>query len=163
MTLAENNFSATPVSGVALRQGTVNKSEPWQRGRKKPENLFACRGKLLQIFRDAARQSRSIFSSVNPSAPQPASQKLFVIAKRCGRLGNQLVQFANFIGYAEEHGHRVANTTFAGYSTPSGEASASSGVGAFPSAPGLRNWLRPAPSPGSRSRAWRTISCERRD
>jgi hypothetical protein len=41
--------------------------------------------------------------------------KLFVIGLRCGRLGNRLILFANFIAYAAEHGHRVANVTFHSY------------------------------------------------
>lgn len=41
-----------------------------------------------------------------------ADGKLFVIAKRIGRLGNRLTLFANFIAFAEEHGHRLANASF---------------------------------------------------
>ena len=41
--------------------------------------------------------------------------KLFVIAKRCGRLANRLVLFANIIAFAEERGHRVINFTFHSY------------------------------------------------
>jgi len=45
----------------------------------------------------------------------PADGKLFVIALRCGRLANRLNLFANFIAFAAEHGHRVANPTFHSY------------------------------------------------
>jgi len=45
----------------------------------------------------------------------PMDDKLFIIALRCGRLANRLVLFANFIAFAEEHGHRVANVTFHSY------------------------------------------------
>ena len=41
--------------------------------------------------------------------------KLFVIARRCGRLANRLVLFANIIAFAEEQGHRVINFTFHSY------------------------------------------------
>lgn len=45
----------------------------------------------------------------------PAAGKHFVISLRTGRLANRLVLFANFIGYAAEHGHRVSNVTFHSY------------------------------------------------
>ena len=51
---------------------------------------------------------------MNPSASAPKRQKLFVIAKRSGRLGNQLLLYAHIIAYAEEHAHRVVNTAFYG-------------------------------------------------
>ncbi len=38
--------------------------------------------------------------------------KLFIIAKRIGRLANRLTLFANFIAYAEEYGHSLVNTAF---------------------------------------------------
>jgi hypothetical protein len=41
--------------------------------------------------------------------------KLFVIGRRCGRLANRMVLFANFIAFAKEQGHRVANVTFHSY------------------------------------------------
>jgi hypothetical protein len=43
------------------------------------------------------------------------NQKLFVISRRCGRLANRLVLFANFIALAEEHGWQVSNVTFHSY------------------------------------------------
>ena len=43
------------------------------------------------------------------------NRKLFVITRRCGRLANRLVLFANFIALAEEQGHRVVNSTFHSY------------------------------------------------
>jgi hypothetical protein len=47
--------------------------------------------------------------------PIPREHKLFVISGRCGRLGNRLILFANFIALAEERGHRVINPTFHSY------------------------------------------------
>ncbi len=47
--------------------------------------------------------------------PAPADRKLLVIALRCGRLGNRLLNFANFMALAEEQGHRVINVTFHSY------------------------------------------------
>lgn len=38
--------------------------------------------------------------------------KLLVVSLRTGRLANRLVLFANVIGFAAEHGHRVANVAF---------------------------------------------------
>lgn len=52
---------------------------------------------------------------MNVSPPPSEDPKLFIIAKRCGRLGNQLLLFANLIAYAAEHGDRVTNMTFHGY------------------------------------------------
>jgi len=46
----------------------------------------------------------------------PKNQKLFTIGRRCGRLANRLIIFANFIALAEEQGHRVINYTFHSYS-----------------------------------------------
>lgn len=40
------------------------------------------------------------------------NDKLFIIAKRIGRLGNRLTLFANFIAFTEEYGHRLANASF---------------------------------------------------
>ena len=47
--------------------------------------------------------------------PIPEDHKLFVISGRCGRLGNRIILFANFIALAEEQGHRVINPTFHSY------------------------------------------------
>lgn len=44
-----------------------------------------------------------------------SSGKLLVIARRCGRLANRTVLFANFIAFAQAHGHRVVNVTFHSY------------------------------------------------
>ncbi len=44
-----------------------------------------------------------------------SDSKLFVISHRCGRLGNRLILFANFIALAAEQGHRVVNFTFHSY------------------------------------------------
>lgn len=46
----------------------------------------------------------------------PENQKLFTIGRRCGRLANRLIIFANVIALAEELGHRVVNYTFHSYS-----------------------------------------------
>lgn len=46
----------------------------------------------------------------------PQNQKLFTIGRRCGRLANRLIIFANVIALAEEQGHRVVNYTFHSYS-----------------------------------------------
>ena len=42
-------------------------------------------------------------------------QKTIFITGRCGRLGNRITLFANFIGFAEEHGYRLINFTFHSY------------------------------------------------
>jgi hypothetical protein len=52
---------------------------------------------------------------VSIARPHSTDQKLFVLALRTGRLANRLVLFANFIAFAEEHGHRLANVTFHSY------------------------------------------------
>jgi Glycosyl transferase family 11 len=44
------------------------------------------------------------------------NQKLFTLGRRCGRLANRLIIFANLIALAEEQGHRVINYTFHSYS-----------------------------------------------
>jgi len=41
--------------------------------------------------------------------------KKIIIAKRCGRLANRLVLFANVIAFAEEYSFRVINFTFQGF------------------------------------------------
>jgi hypothetical protein len=69
------------------------------------------------------RTNGSIMSEQNPAtpgegalpAPRFTSPKHFIIALRCGRLGNRLVLFANFMALAEELGHRVTNVTFHSY------------------------------------------------
>ena len=50
-----------------------------------------------------------------PMTPRPGHHKLFVISGRCGRMGNRIILFANFIALAEEQGHRVINPTFHSY------------------------------------------------
>ena len=62
----------------------------------------------------AAEKEKPGFDDACAQSPQ-ADSKLFVIAFRCGRLGNRLSLFAHLIGYAEEHGHRVMNCTFHSY------------------------------------------------
>jgi hypothetical protein len=56
-----------------------------------------------------------LWSSGRPARHRREAAKLFIIAGRCGRLANRLVLFANFIAFAEEEGHRVANVTFHSY------------------------------------------------
>ena len=46
----------------------------------------------------------------------PKKQKLFTLGRRCGRLANRLIIFANLIALAEEEGHRIINFTFHSYS-----------------------------------------------
>ena len=41
--------------------------------------------------------------------------KILVVGFRTGRLGNRLTLFANVIGFAAEHGHRVVNVAFHSY------------------------------------------------
>jgi len=50
-----------------------------------------------------------------PTLPRSGDGKLFIISGRCGRLGNRIILFANFIALAEEQGHRVSNPTFHSY------------------------------------------------
>ena len=44
-----------------------------------------------------------------------ADSKIFVVGMRTGRLGNRLTLFANVIGFAAEHSHRVINPAFHSY------------------------------------------------
>lgn len=44
-----------------------------------------------------------------------AHNKILVVGFRTGRLGNRLTLFANVIGFAAEHGHRVINVAFHSY------------------------------------------------
>jgi hypothetical protein len=46
---------------------------------------------------------------------RPADHKVLVVGFRTGRLGNRLTLFANVIGFAAEHGHRVVNVAFHSY------------------------------------------------
>src|SRR5215467_14219369 len=43
------------------------------------------------------------------------AKPVLVIARRCGRLANRLVLFANLGAFAEEHGFRLINFTFHSY------------------------------------------------
>src|SRR6266850_7089463 len=64
----------------------------------------------------ANRASPSLTEEQDPAARRShCDPKLFTIAGRCGRLGNRLIIFAQFIAFAEEHGHRVINFTFHSY------------------------------------------------
>lgn len=50
-----------------------------------------------------------------PSFMPTTDNKLLVVAFRTGRLANRLALFANVIGFAAEHGHRVVNAAFHSY------------------------------------------------
>jgi len=64
----------------------------------------------------ANRASPSLTEEQDPAARRShCDPKLFTIAGRCGRLGNRLIIFAQFIAFAEEHGHRLINFTFHSY------------------------------------------------
>jgi hypothetical protein len=56
-------------------------------------------------------ESAPLKKNVSPRA----KPKLFMIGRRCGRLANRLILFANFIALAEEEGHRLVNFTFNSY------------------------------------------------
>ena len=63
-----------------------------------------------------AESAQATQNEGKPALPPPPKQKLFTIGRRCGRLANRLILFANFIALAEEQGHRVINFTFHSYS-----------------------------------------------
>jgi hypothetical protein len=46
---------------------------------------------------------------------RPGDGKLLIVGRRCGRLANRVVLFANLVAYAAEHGHRLINVTFHSY------------------------------------------------
>ncbi|MDF7807238.1 alpha-1,2-fucosyltransferase [Pontiellaceae bacterium B12219] len=50
-----------------------------------------------------------------PKSKNTSKQRTIYISKRCGRLANRLVIFANIIAYAEEYGLRLRNYTFHSY------------------------------------------------
>jgi len=77
----------------------------------------------------------------------PQNQKLFTIGRRCGRLANRLIIFANFIALAEELGHRVINYTFHSYSDLF-EATRANLHCAYP-APRRPSWLDRIPGAGA--------------
>lgn len=52
---------------------------------------------------------------MRPSPDESGRGKRLIIASRSGRLANRLIIFANFVGFAAEHGHRVVNCTFHSY------------------------------------------------
>jgi hypothetical protein len=62
-----------------------------------------------------AESARATKNEGKPALPPPKNQKLFTIGRRCGRLANRLILFANFIALAEEQGHRLINFTFHSY------------------------------------------------
>jgi hypothetical protein len=65
---------------------------------------------------NTAESARATKNERKPALPPPPPpQKLFTIGRRCGRLANRLIIFANFIALAEEQGHRVINYTFHSY------------------------------------------------
>lgn len=56
---------------------------------------------------------------MNPPPSQPAEHvapgKVIFVTRRCGRLANRLLLFAQFVALAEEQGHRVINFAFHTY------------------------------------------------
>lgn len=68
---------------------------------------------------------------------------LLIIAGRCGRFGNRVVLFANFIAFAEEQGHRLSNCTFHSYAHLF-ETTRRDIYCRYPEAP-RRSWLDAAP------------------
>ena len=83
----------------------------------------------------------------------PKNQKLFTIGRRCGRLANRLIIFANFIALAEEQDHRVVNYTFHSYSDLF-EATRENIHCAYP-APKRKSWLDRIPGVGAAIRKTR--------
>jgi hypothetical protein len=77
--------------------------------------LFACRGFFLHFSRDETIENPEKIARMSGPGPGSNDQKYVVIALRCGRMGNRLVLFANFIAYCEEHGYRLSNITFHTY------------------------------------------------
>jgi hypothetical protein len=77
----------------------------------------------------------------------PKNQKLFTIGRRCGRLANRLIIFANFIALAEEQGDRVVNYTFHSYSDLF-EATRENVHCAYP-VPKQKSWLDRIPVAGA--------------
>lgn len=83
----------------------------------------------------------------------PKNQKLFTIGRRCGRLANRLIIFANFIALAEEQGDRVINYTFHSYSDLF-EATRENIHCAYP-VPKRKSWLDTVPGVGAAIRKTR--------
>jgi Glycosyl transferase family 11 len=83
----------------------------------------------------------------------PKHQKLFTIGRRCGRLANRLIIFANFIALAEDQGHRVVNYTFHSYSDLF-EATRENIHCAYP-VPKRKSWLDRIPGVGAAIRKTR--------
>src|SRR5260370_42496860 len=85
----------------------------------------------------------------------PRNQKLFTIGRRCGRLANRLIIFANFIALAEEQEDRVINYTFHSYSDLF-EATRENLHCAYP-VPKQKSWLDQIPGAGAAIRKTRTF------
>jgi hypothetical protein len=83
------------------------------------------------------------------------NQKLFSIGRRCGRLANRLIIFANFIALAEEHGDRVVNYTFHSYSDLF-DATRENVRCAYP-VPQRKSWLDRIPGVGAAIRKTRIL------
>jgi hypothetical protein len=62
-----------------------------------------------------AGRARATQNEGKPTLPLPQNPKLFTVGRRCGRLANRLILFANLIALAEEQGHRLVNFTFHSY------------------------------------------------
>jgi hypothetical protein len=85
--------------------------------------------------------------------PSAQHRKLFTIGRRCGRLANRLILFANFIALAEEQGHRVINFTFHTYAGLF-EATRGNLSCAYP-VPKRKSWLDVIPGVGAAIRKTR--------
>ena len=85
--------------------------------------------------------------------PSAQHRKLFTIGRRCGRLANRLILFANFIALAEEQGHRVINFTFHTYSELFDATRANLSC-AYP-VPKRKHWLDTIPGVGAAIRKTR--------
>jgi hypothetical protein len=85
------------------------------------------------------------------TSPRGARDRtLLIIAGRCGRFGNRIVLFANFVAFAEELGLRLSNCTFHSYAHLF-EATRRDIYCRYPVAP-RRSWLDAVPglAPGIR-------------
>ena len=84
---------------------------------------------------------------------KPAKPKLFTLGRRCGRMANRIIIFANLIALAEEQGHRVVNFTFHSYSDLF-EATRENLYCEYP-APIRKHWLDKIPGLGAAIRKTR--------
>ena len=97
--------------------------------------------------------ARATKSEGKPTLPLPQKPKLFTVGRRCGRLANRLILFANLIALAEEQGHRVINFTFHTYAELF-EATRGNLSCAYP-VPKRKSWLDIIPGVGAAIRKTR--------